>query len=366
MLQKQLDILYEGTPCYDIWLEQDYGRLAERAGKLGLENRKVCIVTETNVAPHHVEPVIKALGTVAGKVVTFTFPAGEPNKNLETVQSLYAFLIEEGFDRNDVLAALGGGVVGDLTGFAAATYLRGIRFFQLPTSLLSMVDSSIGGKTGVDFKAYKNMVGAFYMPQFVYMNIAALHTLPEREYCSGFGEIIKHGLIKDKVFYAWLVQNCDGLLALEGELVTEMVYRSLLVKKDVVERDPREKGERALLNFGHTLGHAVEKLKNFSLLHGECVSIGMAAACYISCERGAITKKQFEDILSVLKKFRLPVSVGGIGTDDILSAASKDKKMDAGQIKFVLLKEIGGAYLDLAVTKQEMARACAFILNEKY
>lgn len=363
MLQKQLDILYDGKPCYDIMLEQDYGALGERVGQMGLQSRKICIVTDTNVARHHAAAVEKILAQEAGRVVTFPFPAGEASKNLETVQALYAFLIREGFDRGDVLAALGGGVVGDLTGFAAATYLRGIRFFQLPTSLLAMVDSSIGGKTGVDFKAYKNMVGAFYMPQFVYMNISALKTLPPAEYRSGFGEIIKHGLIRDKAFYEWLLKNRIGLLERDGAPVTEMVYRSLLVKKAVVERDPKEKGERALLNFGHTIGHAVEKLKNFSLLHGECVSVGMAAASHISFQRGGLTKDQLDGICSALAAFGLPVFTSGLDIPDILNAAAKDKKMDAGQIRFVLLKEIGDAGIDTTVTRQEMAAACEFILG---
>ncbi|MDE6875368.1 MAG: 3-dehydroquinate synthase [Lachnospiraceae bacterium] len=363
MPEKQLDILYEGKPCYDIMLEQDYGALGERVERMGLKSRKICIVTDTNVAKYHASAVEKVCAKAAGKVVTFPFPAGEASKNLETVQSLYAFLIKEGFDRGDVLAALGGGVVGDLTGFAAATYLRGIRFFQLPTSLLSMVDSSIGGKTGVDFKAYKNMVGAFYMPQFVYMNISALMTLPEAEYRSGFGEIIKHGLIRDKAFYEWLVQNRSGLLGRNGAPVTEMVYRSLLVKKAVVERDPKEKGERALLNFGHTVGHAVEKLKNFSLLHGECVSVGMAAAGHICFQRGILSGEDLDGILSVLGAFGLPVSTSGLDVSDILNAVTKDKKMDAGQIRFVLLKEIGDACIDTTVTRQEMTEACKYILG---
>lgn len=363
MLQQRLDILYDGKPCYDILLEQSYEPLTERVQAMKLENRKICVVTDTNVEPHHAAEVVKRLEAAAEKVVVFSFAAGEESKNLDNVQALYAFLIEEGFDRNDVLAALGGGVVGDLTGFAAATYLRGIRFFQLPTSLLAMVDSSIGGKTGVDFRAYKNMVGAFYMPQFVYMNITALFTLPEREYRSGFGEIIKHGLIKDAVFYEWLMKNHDALLSLDREAVTEMVYRSLLVKKEVVERDPKEKGERALLNFGHTIGHAVEKLKGFSLLHGECVSIGIAAASDISFRRGELTREQRDNILSVLRAFSLPVSVSGLNAPDVLKAASKDKKKDAGRIKFILLKTIGEAYIDPSVTEEEMAQACEAVFE---
>lgn len=364
MEQTRIEVLYEQRPCYDILLEQDYKKLGQKAGQAGLNGRRICIVTDSNTRIY-AETVRDALKECASQISIFTFPAGEQNKNLETVGDLYAFLIQEGFDRNDALAALGGGVVGDLTGFTAATYLRGIRFFQLPTSLLSMVDSSIGGKTGVDFKAYKNMVGAFYMPLFVYMNMSVLDSLPEREYISGFGEIIKHGLIKDAPFYEWLKTNMKLLSDRNPLKVTEMVYKSLLVKKEVVEKDPKEKGERALLNFGHTLGHAVEKLKGFSLLHGECVSIGMAAAAYISFQRGLLAKNQLQDILDTLKSARLPVCTDGLETKDILEAASKDKKMDAGKIKFVLLKQIGSAYIDTSVTVDEMAAACGVILSEK-
>lgn len=364
MKQNKIEVFYENKPCYDILLEQDYGKLANAAAKLDLSSRKICIVTDSKVGPLYAEKVEEALQGCAAKIAVFTFPAGEESKNLETVQELYEFLIKESFDRNDVLAALGGGVVGDLTGYTAATYLRGIRFFQLPTSLLSMVDSSIGGKTGVDFKAYKNMVGAFYMPQFVYMNISVLNSLSDREYFSGFGEIIKHGLIKDKPFYEWLKQEKDALSGREPAKITEMVYRSLLVKKEVVERDPKERGERALLNFGHTIGHAVEKLKEFRLLHGECVAVGMAAAAQISLKRGLISAEQFKDILAVITAYHLPVFADGLETEEILNTAAKDKKMDAGKIKFVLLQKPGNAVIDTTVTREEMSAACAFILKQ--
>ncbi len=318
MLQGKLDILFEEKPGYDILLAQSYRDLSGRVQAMGLSNRKICVVTDSNVAKYHLDEVVECLAGAAGRVVT------------------------------------------DLTGFAAATYLRGIRFFQLPTSLLSMVDSSIGGKTGVDFKAYKNMVGAFYMPQFVYMNISALKTLPAREYRSGFGEIIKHGLILDRQFYDWLAKNRDELLKMDAEFVTEMVYRSLLVKKQVVERDPKEKGERALLNFGHTLGHAVEKLKGFSLLHGECVSVGMAAALWLCALRGNLTAQEVKDIMAQLSAFGLPVLTDGLNASDIVKAALKDKKMDAGQIRFILLRAVGEAYADMTVTQKEMEQACEF------
>ena len=237
-----------------------------------------------------------------------------------------------------------------------------MRFVQIPTSLLAMVDSSIGGKTGVDLKGYKNMVGAFYQPSLVYINVSVLNTLSHREYCSGFGEIIKHGLIKDAVFYAWLSENKDKLLNLDTEPVMEMVYRSLLVKKEVVERDPKEAGERALLNFGHTIGHAVEKLKDFKFLHGECVSIGIVASAYISWKREKITESEMKEIVNCLQSFQLPVATSGITTSDILDAASKDKKMDAGKIRFILLDAVGSAVIDTTVSSDEMAEACDFIL----
>lgn len=362
MERNKLNVQYQGRPCYDIVLECDFKKLGESIRNFESANRKICIVTDSTVGHFYAEQIQTELSDDASKVVVFTFPAGEAQKNLTTVQSLYEFLILESFDRNDLLVALGGGVTGDLTGFTAATYLRGVRFVQIPTSLLAMVDSSIGGKTGVDLKGYKNMVGAFYQPSLVYINVSVLNTLSHREYCSGFGEIIKHGLIKDAVFYAWLSENKDKLLNLDTEPVMEMVYRSLLVKKEVVERDPKEAGERALLNFGHTIGHAVEKLKDFKFLHGECVSIGIVASAYISWKREKITESEMKEIVNCLQSFQLPVATSGITTSDILDAASKDKKMDAGKIRFILLDAVGSAVIDTTVSSDEMAEACDFIL----
>ena len=362
MERNKLNVQYQGRPCYDIVLECDFKKLGESIRNFESANRKICIVTDSTVGHFYAEQIQTELSDYASKVVVFTFPAGEAQKNLTTVQSLYEFLILESFDRNDLLVALGGGVTGDLTGFTAATYLRGVRFVQIPTSLLAMVDSSIGGKTGVDLKGYKNMVGAFYQPSLVYINVSVLNTLSHREYCSGFGEIIKHCLIKDAVFYAWLSENKDKLLNLDTEPVMEMVYRSLLVKKEVVERDTKEAGERALLNFGHTIGHAVEKLKDFKFLHGECVSIGIVASAYISWKREKITESEMKEIVNCLQSFQLPVATSGITTSDILDAASKDKKMDAGKIRFILLDAVGSAVIDTTVSSDEMAEACDFIL----
>ena len=224
----RMNVCRDGKPIYDIVMDTSFSGLKEEADRLSLEGHKICIVTDSNVAPLYLEEVKTILSGCCRQVSVFTFPAGEENKNLDTVKKLYEHLILEHFDRKDVLAALGGGVVGDLCGFAAATYLRGIGFFQIPTTLLSQVDSSIGGKTGVDFDAYKNMVGAFHMPLFVYTNLSTLLSLPKEQFSSGMGEVIKHGLIKDKDYYQWLVDNREGILKRDLDLCQAMVYGCLL------------------------------------------------------------------------------------------------------------------------------------------
>lgn len=362
-MNNRITVNYENKPAYDILLEPDFNRLPEELRALGMEKRRFMILTDSNVGKYYAEKLLNLVNPIAKSAQIYIFPAGEVSKNLDTVSLCYEQLVLSGFDRSDVLIALGGGVVGDLTGFVAATYLRGIRFIQVPTSLLSMVDSSIGGKTGVDFKAYKNMVGAFHQPKLVYMNLATLTTLPPAEYFSGMGEIIKHGLIKDCEYYVWLKDNFNGINKREYASLLEMVYRSCLIKKAVVENDPKEQGERALLNFGHTIGHAVEKLKNLTLLHGECVCIGMMAAAFLSMKRGNITASEYEDIQNTIKLFHEPVNVSGLSPEEIYEITKSDKKMDAGTIRFILLQAIGNAIIDTTVTKGEMLTAIQIILN---
>lgn len=350
----RMNVCRDGQPIYDIVTDTSFSCLKEEADRLSLNEHKICIVTDSNVAPLYLDEVRSILEQCCREVSVFTFPAGEENKNLDTVKRLYEHLILEHFDRKDMLAALGGGVVGDLCGFAAATYLRGIGFFQIPTTLLSQVDSSIGGKTGVDFDAYKNMVGAFHMPRFVYTNLSTLLTLPDEQFSSGMGEVIKHGLIRDRAYYEWLTENREGILNRDLSLCQTMVYGSNRIKKEVVEKDPTEQRDRALLNFGHTLGHAVEKLKDFTMLHGHCVGLGCIAAGYISLNRGMITEEEFLAMSDVFARFGLPVRVDGLSWEDVNAAAKSDKKMDAGVIKFVLLRAIGDAYVDRNVSGDEM------------
>lgn len=356
-MAQRLNVMMNKKPCYDIVFSKGWQELAEELQEMELENRKICIVTDSNVDPLYGQQVLELAGKICKKAVKYVFPAGEENKNLDTVKGVYTFLIEEKFDRKDMLLALGGGVVGDLTGYTAATYLRGIDFIQIPTTLLAQADSSVGGKTGVDFDGYKNMVGAFKMPKLVYMNFEVLKTLEDRQYFAGFAEIMKHGLIKDADFYEWLIENMYEICERDLDVLTEMLMKSCTVKKLVVEKDPTEKGERALLNLGHTIGHAIEKAKNFELFHGECVALGTVAAAYISWKKEMLSMEEYYEIRDMFVPFYLPISVDGISPEEILRLTKSDKKMESGSIKFVLLKKIGKAVIDTTVTDDEILAA---------
>lgn len=360
----------DNNPIYNIEFSDSYKIIKERLDDAGINGRRVCVVSDSNVSQLYYEEVkhyIEALG--AALCISIVFEAGEDNKNTDTIFSIIERLITEHFDRNDFLFALGGGVTGDMTGFAAAIYLRGIKFYQLPTSLLAMVDSSIGGKTGVDFNGYKNMVGSFHMPSGVFINISSLHTLPEREYISGYAEIIKHAVIADKNYFDYLDKNNTAALSKDTEIVKDIIYKSCKIKQAVVENDPTEKGIRAFLNFGHTIGHAIEKYMDFALLHGECVSLGMIAAAYISFGRNLISREDYESIRKLTASYKLPVCFADIKKytakadavekhkDEILSIIKSDKKADGAVIKFVLIHPVGNAIIDTTVTDAEIMKA---------
>jgi len=261
--------------------------------------------------------------------------------------------------------ALGGGVTGDLTGYAAATYLRGIDFISIPTTLLAQVDSSIGGKTGVDFENYKNMVGAFYNPRLVYMNLATLDTLSGRQFACGMGEVLKTGLLGDGELYVFTINHMYEIDERDHYVVRELIRKCCEVKKHVVEQDPEERGIRATLNLGHTVGHAIEKLKNFKLTHGECVALGTVCAAEISHERGYLSTEEFYEIRDMNVGFNLPITVDGINPDDILEVSRQDKKIEHGLRRFILLKSIGNAVIDDTVTDEEVLRAFDFINGDR-
>ena len=360
-----MDAKKDGQFCYHIYLEPDFAKLPEAVEPLNIKERKLCIVADSTTAELYGTELKEILKETCTYVSMFVFPAGEVNKTLNTVRDLYEHLILEKFDRKDMLVALGGGVVGDLTGFAAATYLRGIGFIQIPTTLLSQVDSSIGGKTGVDFDAYKNMVGAFHMPRLVYMNLNVLKTLPDRQFACGMGEIIKHGLIQDSDYLEKLSTYQREIREKNYAALLWMVAGSCKVKRHVVEEDPTEQGIRAWLNFGHTIGHSVEKLKDFTLCHGECVAIGCAAAAWMSWKRGLISEKEKEAAEQLLLDYQLPVRVKGLKPEDIVKTTKLDKKMDAGKVKFVLLKKIGEAFVTRDVEDEELLRASRYVCGEE-
>lgn len=362
--QAKINVNKDGEYCYSIYLEQDFEQLPSALRTLDVSSKKICIVTDSTVEKLYAESLRAVLEPCCAKVSLFVFPAGEENKTLDNVRKLYEHLILEKFDRKDMLAALGGGVVGDLTGFAAATYLRGIDFIQIPTTLLSQVDSSIGGKTGVDFDAYKNMVGAFHMPKLVYMNLRTLLSLPHKQFSAGMAEIIKHGLIQDKRYYQNLMSQYEEIVERDYQALCDVIYGSCQIKRHVVEEDPTEQGIRAWLNFGHTVGHAIEKLKNFELYHGECVSLGCVVAGWLSWKRGHLTEEEFRQMELMLKYYGLPIRVKGLRAEDILNTTKLDKKMEAGKIKFVLLNQIGEAFVTKDVTDEELLNAIRYVCEE--
>ncbi len=362
-MSRTLSVHQDGRDIYDIVLDTSFDRLSAEVEKLAVEGRRVCIVTDSTVAELYLSEVRDIFKECCGEIVVFTFQAGEARKNLETVQQLYETLIRRHFDRKDWLVALGGGVVGDLCGYAAATYLRGVSFIQIPTTLLAQVDSSIGGKTGVDFASYKNMVGAFHMPSLVYTNVSTLKTLSQEQYSSGMGEVIKHGLIQDREYYGWIQAHREEIGNREEEVCLEMIARSDEIKRRVVEEDPKEQGARALLNFGHTLGHALEKQLSFSMLHGHCVGLGSIGAVKMSVDRGYLPKDAVEILKDLMEALRMPVSVGGVDGEMVIGDTKSDKKMDGGAIRFILLRGIGQAAVDRTVTEDEMRAGLSAVLQ---
>ena len=350
-------VKYEGKFAYDIVINDSFSNLKSELEKINLTKRDILIVTDSNVGKLYLSEVFEIFSTFSKRVTSFTIKAGEESKTLDTVELIYKKLIAEHFDKSGYLVALGGGVVGDLTGFVAATYLRGISYIQLPTSLLSQVDSSIGGKTGVNFKSYKNMIGSFYMPKLVYENVLTLNTLSEREFSSGMAEVIKHGLIKNSVYYDFIYKNLDNILKKDTKTLIRLLSKSIIIKKEIVEQDTKENGIRAVLNFGHTLGHAIEKERNFALTHGECVALGMMSAFFIMLDRNIIIKAELEFFIEMLKSFKLPFYCEDLDIVKILEFVENDKKIEFGKIKFILLKKIGEAYIETNVSKEEMKEA---------
>lgn len=311
-----------------------------------LKRRQVAIVTNTTVAPLYLDVLAQPLKAAGVSVIEIVLPDGEAYKNSDTLNQIYDGLLQNRCERTTTLIALGGGVIGDLTGYAAATYLRGVPFIQVPTTLLSQVDSSVGGKTGINHPLGKNMIGAFYQPQVVIADIATLKTLPGRELAAGMAEVIKYGLIRDSDFFDWIERNIDKLNALDAEAMSYAIYRSCQNKAEVVAADERESGERALLNLGHTFGHAVENAMGYGVwLHGEAVAAGTMLAADLSYRLGWLKESEVDRIRKLFVAAKLPVDAPNLGVDRYLDLMGLDKKVVDGKIRLVLQQGIGKSVL---------------------
>ena len=305
-----------------------------------LPSKQVAIVTNTTVAPLYLQVLNDALHGAGVKAISIILPDGEKYKNSETLNLIYDALLQNRCERRTTLIALGGGVIGDLTGYAAATYLRGVPFIQIPTTLLSQVDSSVGGKTGINHPLGKNMIGAFYQPQVVVADIATLKTLPQRELSAGLAEVIKYGLIRDADFFLWLERNMPKLMELDPAAMSYAIYRSCQNKADVVAADEHETGVRALLNLGHTFGHAIENAMGYGVwLHGEAVAAGTVLAAKFSQRLGWLQQEDLERTINILEAAGLPVNPPNLGVEKYLNLMSMDKKVIDGRIRLVMLKD---------------------------
>jgi len=332
----------------------DNGALLTR--HIGAGGGKIAIVTNTTIAPLYLEKVAAPLRASGREVVTIVLPDGEEYKNWHSLNLVFDALLEHKCDRKTTLVALGGGVIGDLTGYAAASYMRGVPFVQIPTTLLSQVDSSVGGKTGINHPLGKNMIGAFYQPRAVIADTATLDTLPDRELSAGLAEVIKHGAILDLSFFDWIEENIGKLVARDHAALAHAVLRSCEIKADVVRRDEREGGLRAVLNFGHTFGHAIENGLGYGeWLHGEAVGCGMVMAADLSHRLGLLGADDALRVRRLVKAAGLPVVAPDLGAERWIELMEVDKKNEGGEIKFILLKPLGSPSITGAPREQLLA-----------
>jgi 3-dehydroquinate synthase len=336
--------------------------LLQRAGELlsPLAARRAIIITNPVVAQHHLSRLQSALSGTGVDSDVLVVPEGEAHKDWETLYTVHTRLLEMKAERSTVLIALGGGVVGDLAGFAAATYQRGMPLVQIPTTLLAQVDSSVGGKTAVNHPLGKNMIGAFYQPRAVISDTATLTTLPDREYRAGIAEVIKYGVIRDLALFEWFEANMERLVARDPQTIAHAVIESCRIKAEIVAADERETGERALLNFGHTFGHAIETATGYGTwLHGEAVAAGMVLACRLSTVTSGLSTFDGQRVAALLRRAGLPVDPPPIALSTWLESMARDKKVECGAVRFVVLETLGRAAIRSGVTAEQVAASLA-------
>lgn len=352
-----------GERSYPIYVQAgSLSMLPDYLKKHNLTER-LFIITDENVRRIYGDDVRASLQAAGFQAELFSVPAGENSKSLEQANYLYTKMLENHADRQSVIIALGGGVVGDLAGFIAATFMRGIQFVQVPTTILAQVDSSVGGKVGINHPLGKNLIGAFYQPKFVLIDPSTLQTLPEREIRAGSAEIIKYGYIYDREFYDLVADNLDILFSLkDDQLLEHALCRSCEIKAEVVSQDETESGVRAILNFGHTVGHAIEAVTSYSsFLHGEGVVHGIKAALYISFRAGSFSKEQVDGFVETLNQFKAPQLPGELSYEGLLSAMQKDKKRSSQGQQWVLLKDVGTYWLTRDVKEEWVKDAVDFM-----
>ena len=320
---------------------------------------KAAIITDTTVKGLYGNALSQGLTNAGFNVTTLEVPPGEENKSLETAGRLYHELARFYAERTTPILALGGGVIGDLAGFVAATYMRGVPLIQIPTTLLAQVDSSIGGKTAVDHGQLKNAIGVFYQPKLVIADIDTLKTLPKTELANGMAEVIKSAAIRNKNFFSFLESNLKRASSLDAGVLEEIVLETAMIKAEVVEKDEKESGLRSILNYGHTIGHAIETVSNFQLPHGQAVAIGMVAAARISNKMDLLDGDEVVRLKDLIKKAGLPVAIPDIRMEDIVIAMTHDKKVLQDKIRFILLKEIGDAFITDKVSLSLVEEALA-------
>lgn len=338
---------------YDIFI----GDTLEAVLNSGAFHGKVLLITDSNVARLYADIVSEHLmKNGAERVYPFVFAAGEQQKNIKTLEQIWDACISNGLDRHSTIIALGGGVVGDMAGFAASTFMRGIRFVQIPTTLLAQTDSSVGGKVGIDYGGVKNIVGSFLQPASVHIATQTLQTLPDREFGAGMAEVVKYGVICDGAFFGFLKDNLIKIQEHDSEVLAQVIYQCCRLKARVVMEDERETGMRAILNFGHTIGHGIESAMDFELLHGECVGLGMLAALQIACSRGMADAALCDDVHDLLIAFGLPVTVC-CEREKILFYMHNDKKKENGSLRFVLPDGLGRAKIVRDVSAGEIDAA---------
>lgn len=348
---KKIEINIPGNE-YNVYLgENSFSQLPHLIKKEMLTG-SILLVIDSNVKKHYSDLINNTISSIAQKVKTITIAASEKNKSFETLQRIHSFLIKNNFGRDSVIVAIGGGIIGDITGFAASTYMRGVKYIQIPTTLLSSVDSSVGGKTGINFNSTKNIIGSFYQPEFVIIDTNFFTTLPDEERLCGLGEIIKYCFLTDKKFFRYVNNNVSNILNNNPNALNRVIKESIVFKGKVVEADEKESGIRKVLNLGHTFAHAFEVQQNHKLKHGQAVIVGITCALYLSLELGIINKKDFDKYINFLLSFSNLIRLEKVDIKLLSNIMLHDKKNRDNLIKFVLLKDIGEVIIDISASKE--------------